>query len=1040
MSRFVNLCILICTFSLALGEGLVFSGAGEASLCRSYFTAKNEGMIDKCRNLWLYATVFQIDIESVDCRKCKRNLVNKNYSRLSTFLDRQQKLGVGIEEIKDLHSKLNDESLLCALIGQCYSNSFVLPSLEFKLNTTCDDCKKIFNDVRGLIQDNDTKNAVAGYLKRAFCFELPLQIVDVCKRTIDSYIGVLMDLAASEIEPDQICSIFGLCSNPKTPSKSLVKSDEAYSWIKRPAPVGFEFFHSRLNPPKKSKDSAACTECINVFSRIRDETKDPQFDQVLKNVIKDKLCESFGYFKSMCEAAVSSEVDDMVDNASNLNITDLCFFFKQCEQNVSAEVRALKASLYGRLSQKAQEFPFVCPLCEKMFEEVFKAIMTNRSKAVIILALEEVCYLVSSEQRHKCFDFFKEYSDFIVEEILEGMTPKLLCMSLGICDLFEVPPPPVQNVECELCKAVVNTVYKNMEENGTKEEIIEELEKVCSYLPYVHDQCKGLVDKYGSQMIDMLVQGMPAEEVCQKLGFCKVPSALPKSKVGDSCVICEGIIAELYIKLQNNATIDSIKHYLEALCSVAPSSFSDKCRSMVEQNTATILEMVIKNYPPRKVCEELSICYYHLPPKTDQCDVCKEIIDYIYTRLEDDATADSIEKALETVCQYMPTNEFKSTCHKYVSAYTQVLIDLLVQNVPPQEICQSIHLCPSQFIVQRLCSGDLSVVCRDNYTAKLCNREAFCKEFFWQRSYKGDSETRRPTVRKYDCSILSTMEERCSDTRLMRLCGFESFCLNFKRPLVELSEACQFCRNLLAQRLTYGSSGVDCSIYVNPEEKSVCARIRKLRLSGRTSFTNLESICKKNELCGNKISLPPSSPSEARSILGSVSCLWGPSVTCYDLDIATRCSVTTYCQQNVWKGSQPPSKGSERSIGLQLVDCDRPLNEICISPDLRYCGSEVLEKCRIYSASQSVGDMRNEMCKDRPLSFCSDPKMVELCGMGEYCEAMSMTPTPTPPTTQVDDAPIDPRCRLGAAFVCQNYQNAVLCGEVELCRRRGFFT
>nr|CUU98572.1 hypothetical transcript [Hymenolepis microstoma] len=730
----------------------------------------------------------------------------------------------------------NDESLLCALIGQCYGNSFVLP---------------IFDDVRMLIQDNDTKNAVAGYLKRAICFELPLQVVDVCKRTIDSYIGVLMDLAASEIESSQICYIFGLCSNPKTPSKSLVKSDEAYSWIKRPAPVGFEFFHSRLNPPKKSKDSAACTECINVFSRIRDETKDSQFDQVLKNVIKDKLCESFGYFKSMCEAAVSSEVDNMVDNASKLNITDLCFFFKQCEQNVSAEARALRASIYSRLSQKAHEFPVVCPLCEKLFEKVFKTIMTNR-----------------------------KYSDFIFDEIFEGMTPKLLCMSLGICDTFEVPQPPVQNVECELCEAVINTIYKNMEQNATKEEIIEELEKVCSYLPYIHDQCKALVDKYGSQMIDMLVQGMPAEEVCLKLGFCQVPSTLSKSKVSDSCVICEGIIAEF----------------------VAPSSFSDKCRSMVEQNTASIIDMVMKNYPPRKVCEELSICYYHLPPKTDKCDVCKEIIDYIYTRLEDDATADSIEKVLETVCQYMPTNELKSTCQKYVNAYTQVLIDLLVQNVRPQEICQSIHLCSPHFIVQRLCSGDLSVVCRDNYTAKLCNREVFCKEFFWQRSYEGDSETRRPTVRKYDCSILSTVEERCSDTRLMRLCGFESFCLNFKRPLVELSEACQFCRNLLAQRLTYGSFGVDCSIYVNPEEKSVCARIRKLNLSGRTSFNNLESICKKNELCGNKISLPPSSPSDARGILGSDPCLWGPSVTCYDLDISTRCGVTTYCQQNVWKG------------------------------------------------------------------------------------------------------------------------------------------
>lgn len=74
---------------------------------------------------------------------------------------------------------------------------------------------------------------------------------------------------------------------------------DAYSWINRPAKEGYEFFHSRLIPPNEVEDSTQCTECINVFSRIRDETKDPKFDQMLKNVVKEKLCESFGYFKAM---------------------------------------------------------------------------------------------------------------------------------------------------------------------------------------------------------------------------------------------------------------------------------------------------------------------------------------------------------------------------------------------------------------------------------------------------------------------------------------------------------------------------------------------------------------------------------------------------------------------------------------------------------------------------------------------------------------------------------------------------------------------
>lgn len=125
-------------------------------------------------------------------------------------------------------------------------------------------------------------------------------------------------------------------------------------------------------------------------------------------------------------------------------------------------------------------------------------------------------------------------------------------------------------------------------------------------------------------------------------------------------MICEAIVAELYVKLRDNVTVERIEYFLESICSVAPASYADKCRALVEENTAAIIDMIMQNYPPRKVCEELSICYFHRPPKTDKCDVCKEVIDYIYTRLEDDATADQIEKVLESVCQYMPTNELKS--------------------------------------------------------------------------------------------------------------------------------------------------------------------------------------------------------------------------------------------------------------------------------------------------------------------------------------------------------------------------------------------
>ncbi len=195
---------------------------------------------------------------------------------------------------------------------------------------------------------------------------------------------------------------------------------------------------------------------------------------------------------------------------------------------------------------------------------------------------------------------------------------------------------------------------------------------------------------------------------------------------------------------------------------------------------------------------------------------------------------------------------------------------------------------------------------------------------------------------------------------------------------------------------------------------------------------------KEHQLCDEpaKPSTLPPRPS-IHHILGDDPCLWGPSVTCRDADIAARCGSTAYCQQKVWFGSSPlANKKPQRVVpGLELIDCSRPLAELCVSPSLRYCGQSVLDQCKKYGDEEA--DLRRQMCKDRPVSFCADAKMVEICGMGEYCEAMGMAPTPAPPTTTTKK-PQDPRCRRGLAFACQTYANAVMCDKVEICKQRVF--
>lgn len=84
------------------------------------------------------------------------------------------------------------------------------------------------------------------------------------------------------------------------------------------------------------------------------------------------------------------------------------------------------------------------------------------------------------------------------------------------------------------------------------------------------------MDAYAAQAIDLIVDGVPSEEVCRTLGFC------PKKQtpeLGDGCAICEIVFTELYRRLKSNTTAELIEQYLEAVCDWIPATYQPQVGS-----------------------------------------------------------------------------------------------------------------------------------------------------------------------------------------------------------------------------------------------------------------------------------------------------------------------------------------------------------------------------------------------------------------------------------------------------------------------------
>lgn len=93
----------------------------------------------------------------------------------------------------------------------------------------------------------------------------------------------------------------------------------------------------------------------------------------------------------------------------------------------------------------------------------------------------------------------------------------------------------------------------------------------------------------------------------------------------------------------------------------------------------------IPNFPLHPVLQK--------PVKDDaECVVCEFVMQYIEKAMSNKKTKDEVESIIHGVCNHLPKT-ISQECNQFVHQYADVVIDLLIQEVSPKEICTMIGLC-----------------------------------------------------------------------------------------------------------------------------------------------------------------------------------------------------------------------------------------------------------------------------------------------------------------------------------------------------------
>ncbi|CAF4224289.1 unnamed protein product, partial [Adineta steineri] len=430
--------------------------------------------------------------------------------------------------------------------------------------------------------------------------------------------------------------------------------------------------------------------------------------------------------------------------AKNETAVQICDFLKVCTngtqgitQNVVHETFKIKQSSINSVE---------CSLCKYVVSYVDNIVQNNKSEAAIEAALEKVCTILPPAIKDKCVQFVETYGPVLTQLIAKYATPEQVCNALKMChngtqemtsfkpaEVNEFIESSIKSAQCSLCKYVVSYIDAVIQNNKSEAAIEAALEKVCGILPApIKAPCITFVDAYGPILVQLIEKYATPEQVCNALKMChngtqeitplqgsliKMLKTKQPAIGSPQCSLCKYVVSYIDTVIQNNKSEAAIEAALEKVCGILPAPIRAPCITFVDAYGPVLVQLIEKYGTPDKVCNALQMCHNgtestesitkNLPkllktlvqPKqivaqigSPQCSLCKYVVSYIDTVIQNNKSEAAIEAALEKVCGILPA-PIRAPCITFVDTYGPVLVQLIEKYGTPDKVCNALQMC-----------------------------------------------------------------------------------------------------------------------------------------------------------------------------------------------------------------------------------------------------------------------------------------------------------------------------------------------------------
>ncbi|XP_032869785.1 pulmonary surfactant-associated protein B [Amblyraja radiata] len=313
---------------------------------------------------------------------------------------------------------------------------------------------------------------------------------------------------------------------------------------------------------------------------------------------------------------------------------------------------------------------------------------------------------------------------------------------------------------CTMCKELAAAVDKVVENKSVQDDFNAVLLKICSLIPSkpLSDKCTTYVHAFLPLVIDFmknelkdpatlcaaLCVAMPTGDedveesnavrelepshniyLRQQTEIKRQVEHLPQ------CELCLLVLKELEKILPTERTKALILKELNQICSVVPKRYSEKCKELVKDDGAIIIDMILNQLGPNAICFGLKLCFTDSSAElTDElgrptCDVCEKMENHL--SLGQKSGTDMVK-----TCSSWSGATFL-LCEDFVYAYKPQLEMMLPDK--SKDICKELRLCvrltTEKLLGKNDCTWGPRHWCSDKAIAARCKSTEYCEEKGW---------------------------------------------------------------------------------------------------------------------------------------------------------------------------------------------------------------------------------------------------------------------------------------------------------------------